>query len=258
MRFMLSALCALFATSAVAEEDPFNTFAERMCMQTGEYQCVDIADGDVWEVLFASLSDAERNNLKLFNRQNVELKSGQKVVVPGQLSDWWALSPLPLTRTDGYTGLYIDLTRMAGADYVNGELQMWFPAIGGADVCTNPKTGAQWPCRSPVGRWNVPAWAFDGPGRRSSSYPIGCKGTQCAPMPYFMLLDAKRRDGSFIGYGIHGRFIRGTNSSHGCIGVPDAFAQLINTTYKGSKLTVTIVQPEPEEVFGQLVPDATY
>ena len=256
MRFILLAFCAFFATHVVANE-PFNTFAERMCAaHTGEYQCVDIADGDTWEGKFPGFSDADRNNLQLFNRQNVELQSGQKVVVPAQLTDWWALSPLPLTRTDGYTGLHIDLTRMAGADYVNGELQMWFPAIGGADVCTNPKSGAQWPCRSPVGQWTVPAWAFDGPDRRSSSYPIGCKGTQCAPMPYFMLLDAKRRDGSFIGYGIHGRFIRGTNSSHGCIGIPDAFAELINTAYKGSKLTVAIVQPDPIEVFGQLLADA--
>jgi L,D-transpeptidase ErfK/SrfK len=88
-----------------------------------------------------------------------------------------------------------------GAD---GRLVRWGPAVGGRAYCPDIERG----CRTRTGVTTIRAKR--GPYARSNKYPVGCQGSGCAPVPFFMEF--------FPGYGFHAsKEVPGYHASHGCV-----------------------------------------
>jgi len=97
-------------------------------------------------------------------------------------------------------------------------------ASGGRGYCPDIKRS----CRTPSGTYSV--ISKNGPGCRSSRYPVGKGG---APMPYCMFFSRY--------YAIHGSpDVPNRNASHGCIRVPTSDARWLNQNFIqiGTKVVV--------------------
>jgi L,D-transpeptidase ErfK/SrfK len=91
-----------------------------------------------------------------------------------------------------------------GAYGDDGYLVRWGPAVGGRGYC--PDIGRS--CRTRTGVTVIRV--KKGPYARSNKYPVGCSGSGCAPVPFFMEF--------FPGYGFHAsKEVPGYHASHGCV-----------------------------------------
>jgi hypothetical protein len=197
-----------------------NPFAANVCQRElpSDWDCVEVSAGDTWYQL---VPDFEyRKIVQMFNRQNRELQVGEMLVFPPANKDWNQLAPFYQTDyVDKGDVIVFDPQKLAWAHYFFGQLVTWGPAVGGKDWCGDKNRGRGGACRTDVGAFHFTEAAS--PARRSSAYPVGCTGNGCARMPFF----TRFTNG---GQGIHARFMRGANASHGCIGVFAEDAEYIN------------------------------
>ncbi len=234
----VSIFLAFFSMSAYAEED--GRYGQRLCGNK-DFYCITIQEQEKevdvqtpsgpkkvkkkfmpgWSTLFSKQN--EREIVMRVNRLNIALEKGMVIAVPKDMSGktFMDYSPFPMVMNTGGKKLMTwDPHLVAWAAYgADGKLKRWGPGAGGKDWC--PDVGR--PCHTVVGEFSIGYKC--GPDCRSTSYPIGCWGSGCAPMPYFMEFHP-------AGYGFHGsNFVPGHNASHGCVRMYNADAEWLSKNF---------------------------
>jgi len=197
---------------AYAVEANFNQFAQYAQAWWG-WSMHRARPGQTWQSVFGSQAAVA----KVANRQNVQLEPGQYYVVPPLRASHDSLCPLPRSRRMSNSYLVVISPRhFAWGVYQSGILLRWGPAVCGGSWCADVGRS----CRTPVGSFTVSEVA--GPERRSRAYPreAAAEG-RGALMPYFMRLTQS-------GVGMHARYIHGSHTTHGCIGMFYEDAQWLN------------------------------
>lgn len=125
-------------------------------------------------------------------------------------------APAQQIAAPGTKTVKIDLSKLTWAAYTpSGELLKWGRVSGGKNYCPDIKRA----CRTPVGTYTV--YMKRGAGCKSTKFPVGKGG---AKMPYCMFFKG--------GYAMHGsNSVPNYNASHGCVRMPPADAQWLNTQF---------------------------
>lgn len=200
-------------------------YGQRLCDKR-TYACVRAEAGDSWDALFPN--PREQQVVRRINRTNTSLRRGMTIAVPKNLylKNHMEVSPF-MRRIDprGTSVLLINLQLMAfGAYDGRGRLLHWGPVSGGRNWCSDTKR----PCGTPRGTFSI---QYKGGAECvSSKYPIGRGG---APMPYCMFFSG--------GYAMHGSYLPGYHSSHGCIRMFPEDAKWLNRHFVSSD-TIVIVR----------------
>jgi L,D-transpeptidase ErfK/SrfK len=223
---VLAAVLMAGTAAKPPEDKPISWYGSVLCGDTVHYTCLTVAAeereeeietprgpkkisqqvvldwADRWPV------EEERTLIMKVNRMNYSLREGYQVAVPKDLAGKTIMdfSPFPLQSKVGGNVLIIDLAQLAFAAYDRkGTLVRWGPAVGGAKYCADLHRG----CRTPPGSYSV-SQKF-GPIFRSGRYPVGCRGDECALMPFAMFITDR--------IAVHGGELPGRHQSHGCIRV---------------------------------------
>lgn len=204
-----------------------------------------------WEDLWPDVR--ERDIVKHLNRTNLPLELDKLVVAPEDMNGktLLAYSPLPAKiEVPGEKTVVWDPALLAWGAYAeDGVLVRWGAAVGGMDTCPEPQLRGR-SCRTVFGHFRI--IRKDGPQARSSKYPLGCRGDQCARVPWIMIFHDK-------GFGFHcseysvssgAGGLPGHNASHGCIRLFCDDAEWLNKEFvdapgKGRKGTQIVVKPYP-------------
>jgi len=230
----------------VKAEKPTVTYSERLCADFLNYQCY-IVKTEKWENFFP---DAElRDLIQRINRQNTVLVPGQKIAIPRQITGRSYLDLAPFPQSVCYYDFDKEVCFLAKGDAVEysevkekndwlmpciqgktiifdphhlafaaynqeGELVYWGPAVGGQKFCPDIKK----PCQTPQGNFQVVYKT--GANYHSKTYPVGCRGKECAPMPYAVFFEN--------GAAFHAGLLPGRNASHGCVRLFLKDAQWLN------------------------------
>ena len=260
-----------------ATEKP-KTYGEKLCTDLFQYDCrtvsrVKITENlkeakevtETWEMLFPK--PEKRDLIQRINRRNTKLQLGDKIAIPHAIDNksYFNFSPFPesVCYHDNDMGVcyaptyatsslfsYIypkrqlpfciegktiifdpDLLAFAAYDK-EGILLHWGPAVGGRDYCADTKKS----CRTPIGKH---AFAYKvGANYKSKTYPKGCEGKKCAPMPYALFFE----DGSAFHAS---NFLPGKNASHGCVRLFLEDAKWLNQEFAEVGTTI-IISPYPE------------
>lgn len=210
-----SAFITVLASPVVmAAERGYNHYVAAQAEQTSAKTLV-ASSGDTWRSLFGEQFEVAR----FYNRQNLQLETGQLVLVPpkGAL-DVMSQAVMPDFGEVTKKSLFV-LVRprvYAWGIFKDAQLLRWGPAACGGDWCKDVSRA----CRSPSGTFSISEIA--GPDRRSGSYPkeLAAEG-KGALMPYFLRITS-------YGVGLHARYIRGRHETHGCVGLFFNDAQWLN------------------------------
>lgn len=204
---------------------PISWYGSVLCADTVTYDCVTVEAETVeeevktkngvkkvektlvrdWEERWPD--EAERDMIKKINRMNYRLREGYKIAVPKDMKNKTLLDFAPFEkkiRAPGRKVIIVDLSKLAFAAYDHkGNLVRWGPAVGGKSYCSDVRRR----CRSPIGTFSI--YKKYGANYRSGKYPIGCRGSRCARMPYAMFFRG--------GYALHAGNLPGRHQSHGCV-----------------------------------------
>ncbi len=185
-----------------------------------------------WEILWGNT--LEREIVMKINRRNIKLKKGDELAVPRKMKDktFMDYSPFPyFTDTLGEKLIIWDPNLLAYAAYNEaGKLVRWGPGVGGKDYCADVGRS----CRTRVGEFRI--IRKEGPKYRSSRYPKGCTGSNCASMPYAMFFQEN--------YAFHAGNLPGANASHGCVRLFYSDAEWLSKNFIQVRTRVTI-KPYP-------------
>lgn len=231
-------LACFFTTNAMAGNKEL--YGKRICHQTG-YTCLEVRHGESWESLWPNTE--VRDIVMRINRRNMKLRARMILAVPPSLAvsvqtdscgHAYTLNFSPFI-SENFNGkgnklVVFDPSLLAWAAYdQNGQLVRWGPASGGADWCNDIKRK----CHTPTGVFKIEQKY--GPTKRSDLFPLGCHGTTCAPIPYFM---------KFIwsGAGLHASSnVPGFNDSHGCVRLFSEDAEWLNKNFTEIGTTVIVL-----------------
>lgn len=229
----------IFITKAWAGNKEF--YGKKICHRAG-YTCLEVRPKESWESLWPDVE--MRDAVMRINRRNMKLHPGITLAVPSSLAisvrvgRRGQISPLgysPFVSEDlrgkGVKLMVFDPRLLAWAAYdQTGKLVRWGPASGGSDWCDDIKRI----CHTPIGTFKIEQKY--GSEKRSDLFPIGCHGTNCAPIPYFMKF-------KWSGAGFHGSlYVPGFNDSHGCVRLFLEDAEWLNKEFTEIG-TVVVVSP---------------
>ncbi len=194
-------------------------------LETGETK--EFLDKPSWEELFPD--ENEREIVQKLNRMNINPGNADTIAVPCDMQgkDFMDFSPFDNEIEDTKKQVIYNPEFLAWGAYENGKLVRWGPGSAGKSYCKDIKRS----CRTIVGEFKV--IRKKDKDARSSKYPKGCRGSKCAPMPYFVLFHK-------AGYGFHAGSLPGKHASHGCIRVFYEDAKWLNEVFaeKGTKVIV--------------------
>jgi L,D-transpeptidase ErfK/SrfK len=185
--------------------------------------------GPSWESFWPD--PRERDIVRRINRMNTGMRGGMTLAVPDDMEGKTVLdfSPFPQKiQGQGERLLIFDPGLLAWAAFdADGRQLRWGPAAGGKDYCPDIHRS----CHTAVGKFRVNFKG--GRGYHSHSYPVGCRGPGCAPMPWFVHF------GEGCGFH-HSTSVPGMNASHGCVRLFYEDAQWIHQEFAeiGTKVRV--------------------
>lgn len=211
---LLGVLCA---PPVLAAQINYNDYVDTRADRAG-VKAVRVKVGQTWTSIFG----AEAEVARYYNRQNLQLETGQLVLIP-PIGSTTIMSPhvipgLPL-QTSKKTFVLVSPSHYAWGLFKDRQLVRWGPAVCGGNFCQDVGRS----CRSPTGTFSIKEVA--GPDRRSGSYPkLEAAEGNGALMPYFMRITE-------YGVGLHARYIRGRHETHGCIGMFYDDAKWLNEEY---------------------------
>jgi L,D-transpeptidase ErfK/SrfK len=241
------------ARSAAAAPEESGDFGARLCKVSG-YHCIvaetrtverevrtrqgavtrTVTVGPSWENFWPDAR--ERDIVRRVNRMNTGMRGGMTLAVPDEMEGKTTLDFSPFPRKiegHGEKLLIFDPDLLAwGAFDAEGNQVRWGPAAGGKDYCPDIHRS----CHTSVGKHRVNFKG--GRGYHSHSYPVGCRGPGCAPMPWFVHF------GDGCGFH-HSASVPGMNASHGCVRLFYEDAEWIHQEFAeiGTKVRV---RPYPE------------
>lgn len=194
-------------------------------LETGEIK--EFLDKISWEELFPD--ENEREIVQKLNRMNTNPSNLDTIAVPRDMlgKDFMDFSPFGNEIEDLEKQVIYSPEFLAWGAYESGKLVRWGPGSAGKSYCEDTKRS----CRTVVGEFKV--IRKKDKNARSTKYPKGCRGSKCAPMPYFILFHE-------AGYGFHAGSLPGKHASHGCIRVFFEDAKWLNEVFteKGIKVVV--------------------
>ena len=213
------------------------TYAELLCQDPITYNCLTVEErlsqvcaelqinpheqfnSLTWEFLWPD--DREREIILKVNRINIKPYRELLLAIPRIMANltYYDFSPFPFIIDPPLEPVLIwDPSLLAwGAYGIEGALLNWGPAVGGKDYC--PDIGRS--CRTKTGEFRI--LRKEGRYYHSKSYPVGCSGKNCAPMPYAVFFAPY--------YAFHAGTLPGKNASHGCVRVLYEDAQWLSEIF---------------------------
>lgn len=213
-RIAFLAIACLLALGAVSTAQA--AFIDALCDDPG-FECVQAKKGDTWGRLFPNPD--ERDLMLRINRRNTELRKGQRIAVPRDLSsaNLMDFAPFPAQIEPSKTSrVVVNKKELAwGAYDSDGALVYWGPISSGRGYCEDTNEE----CETPAGTFL--AFRKEGSECASTVYPVGEGG---APMPYCVFFNG--------GIALHGSpEVPGYNASHGCVRLFVEDAEWLNESF---------------------------